>query len=462
MPAPAGLGRPVTDPAGLGGSVTEPSGRRDPCPDAHDAASALRDVWRREAPHVLAALVRRYRDFDRCEDAAAQALVDAAAQWPVQGVPDNPRGWLITVAARRMIDALRADSARSAREQAAATLRPQSDLVAPAADQSSGNDRDDTLPLLLLCCHPALSRPTQVALTLRAVAGLSTAQIAAGLLIPESTAAQRISRAKAKLREAGARFSLPTRAELPERVATVLTVLLLIFNEGYTRSSGDALIDDDLTAQAVRLTRQLATALPDDDEVGGALALMLLTGSHSAARVDARGDLIPLADQDRTSWDRTAIAEGVTILERVLPRGRVGPLQLQAAIAAVHAEAPSFADTDWQQIRLLYTMLDSVAPSPAVTLNHAVALAMTDGPDAGLLLIEPLLTGTQLRDHHRLHAVRAHLLEQAARVDEAAAAFTLAARLTASIPEQRYLLRRAAALAAGISRSGAGADRIES
>ena len=392
----------------------------------------LEDVWRRESPHVLGALLRRHGDLADCEDAAQQALEAAACQW--QELPGNPRGWLITVASRRLIDRARADAARASRELAVASEEP-----SPAPPE-----RDDSLELLLLCCHPALSRPSQVALTLRAVSGLSTAEIAAAFLVPEATMGQRLSRARATLREAGARFERPEPDDLPARVAAVLDVLHLVFNEGYTRSAGRALLDGELTREAIRLTRELERALPDHDEVAGALALMLLTQAREPARTDARGDLVPLARQDRSRWRRDEIAQGVAILERVLPRGPVGRFQLQAAIAAVHAEAPDAAGTDWAQIRTLYDMLERVAPGPAVTLNRAVAVAMESGPAAGLTIVGGLLEDPRLARHHRTHAVRAHLLELAGDRVGAADAFARAAGLTASLPEQRYLNRCAA------------------
>jgi RNA polymerase sigma factor (sigma-70 family) len=407
----------------------------------------LADVWRRESPHVLAALLRRHADLADCEDAAQEALAAAAVQWPRDGVPDNPRGWLVRVASRRLVDQFRADRARAAREVAVESGRPADTLLAPPADAAEPPTTDDSMQLLLLCCHPALTRPSQVALTLRAVAGLSTAQIAAAFLVPESTMAQRLSRARAALRAAGARFEAPTGDELPERVAAVLDVLHLVFNEGYTTSSGPALVDDSLTAEAVRLTRGLLRALPDHDEVAGALALMLLTSARQPARTDGRGDLVPLAEQDRGRWDAASIAEGVALLERVLPRGHLGRYQLQAAIAAVHDEAPTWEQTDWRQISLLYAMLERLAPSPAVTLNRAVAVGMALGPEEGLAVVEPLLEHPAMARHHRTHAVRAHLLEMAGDRAGAAEAYTRAAGATASIPEQRYLNARAARLA---------------
>ncbi len=385
----------------------------------------LEDVWRGEWPHVLGALLRRHGDVGACEDAAQEAFEAAARQWE-DAPPDNPRGWLIRVASRRLIDRDRAEAARAVREE---------EHVPP-----EGAEHDDSLELLLLCCHPALSRPSQVALTLRLVCGLDAAAIAAAFLVPEATMAQRLSRARTTLREAGARFELPAPDELPGRLAAVLDVLYLLFNEGYTRTTGEALLDTSLTGEAVRLTRRL----PDHDEVSGALALMLLTRAREPARTGPRGELIPLAEQDRGLWRAEDVAEGVAILERVLPRGPVGRFQLQAAIAAVHAEAASYADTDWAQIRVLYDMLERVAPGPAVTLNRAVAVGMADGPEQGLAIVDALLEDPRMDRHHRTHAVRAHLLELAGDPAAAAGEYARAAGLTASVPEQRYLNARAA------------------
>ncbi|UNX56408.1 siderophore-interacting protein [Georgenia sp. TF02-10] len=412
----------------------------------------VEDVWRHESPHVLAALLRRHGDLADCEDAAQEAAEAAARQWPRDGVPDNPRGWLVRVASRRLIDRVRADLARAAREEAVGRREAAADLV-PAADAGvdADADRDDSLLLLLLCCHPSLSRPSQVALTLRSVAGLTAAQVAAAYLVPEPTMKQRLVRARATLREAGARFELPGPEALPARVAAVLDVCHLMFTEGYTRSGGTELVDTALAEEAIRLTRMLRTALPDHDEVTGALALMLLTSARTAARADAHGDLVPLAEQDRSRWDGARIREGTGLLEDVLPRGHVGRYQLQAAIAAVHAEAPTWAETDWLQITLLYAMLAEVAPGPAVTLNRAVAVAMTLGPTAGLDLIAPLLADPAMARHHRTHAVHAHLLEMTGEATAAAEAYARAASLTASLPEQRYLLARRRALTGGES-----------
>lgn len=400
------------------------------------------DLWRTCTPQVLAALLRRYGDFDAAEDAVQEALLAASRQWPTEGVPERPEAWLISVASRRLIDAYRSDHARTERERLDQVRQPADRVDAPAADQP--DPVDDSVVLLLLCCHPSLSRPSQVALTLRAVGGLRTDQIARAFLVPESTMAQRISRAKARLRELDAPFAPPSAAELPRRVAAVSQVLYLIFTEGHLASSGPDLYDLSLSQEAIRLTEWLHGRLPREGEIAGLLALMLLTDARRAARLAPDGSLVPLDQQDRTRWDRDQIGVGIALVEQALPDGPVGPFQLQAAIAAVHAEAPRAEDTDWAQITVLYAMLERVAPSPVVTLNHAVAVAMADGPQAGLRMIEPLGSVRELRHSHRLPAVRAHLLELAGRLEEARAAYAEAARLATSIPEQRYLSHRAA------------------
>jgi predicted RNA polymerase sigma factor len=403
----------------------------------------LEQVWRGCAPDVMAALLRSYGDFDTAEEAVQDALLAASRQWPVDGVPDNPTGWLIRVASRRLVDHWRSDSARAAREEVVARRTPRDQLVSPGPGERAAGGDDDSLALLLLCCHPVLNLPSQVALTLRAVAGLSTAQIARAFLVPEPTMAQRISRAKSRLRQAGARFLLPAAEELPGRVAAASYVLYLVFTEGHTSTTGTGLYDVPLGAEAIRLTRRLQACLPGDGEVAGLLALMLLTDARRAARVAADGSLVPLPEQDRSRWDRDRIDEGVRLVEQALPDGPVGPFQLQAAIAAVHAEAMRAEETDWRQIDVLYGMLEAVAPSPVVTLNRAVAAAMVRGPAEGLRLVEPLADDPQLTRQHRLHAVRGHLLELDGRPDEARSAYALAARLATSIPEQRYLNAKA-------------------
>jgi RNA polymerase sigma factor (sigma-70 family) len=413
------------------------------------AEISIEALLRQLAPQVLGALIRRSGQFDASEDAVQEALLAAAVQWPVGGIPDNPRGWLITVAGRRLTDQLRADTARRRREESTGASAAEEELVAPAADQDQPADQDDTLTLLFLCCHPALSPASQIALTLRAVGGLTTAQIAQAFLVPEATMAQRISRAKASIKAAGARFSMPPADEQADRLRVVLHVLYLIFNEGYTATSGPDLQRAELTGEAIRLARDLHRLLPEDGEVAGLLALMLLTDARRPARSLPDGTLVPLAEQDRRLWDTEAIREGVAMITDTLSRARLGPYQLQAAIAAVHDEAGRAEDTDWPQIVALYDLLTTGAPNPMVTLNHAVAVAMVRGPRAGLDLLESLDGDDRMTGHHRLHAVRAHLLELAG--DEAAArdSYRAAARATTSLPEQRYLEGRAARLNGG-------------
>jgi RNA polymerase sigma factor (sigma-70 family) len=389
------------------------------------------------APQVLAALLRGTGDFETSEDAVQEALIAAAVHWPAQGVPANPLGWLITVATRRRIEMWRNESARRRREAAA--------TAEPIADSGQPSGVDDTLTLLLLCCHPTLTPMSQVALTLRAVGGLSTAEIARGLLVPESTVAQRISRAKQRIRSAGGTFVMPAPEEFGARITAVLQVLYLIFNEGYTASSGTTLARSALTGEAIRLARQLHTLLPDDGEVAGLLALMLLTDARRPARSGPDGGLIPLSEQDRTLWDHPAMSEGIALITEALATTRIGPFQLQAAIAAVHDEAVTAAATDWPQILGLYDLLHRIAPGPMVSLNRIVAVAMVLGPTAGLAELaaadEPALAG-----HFRVHAVRAHLLAMAGNSSTARTEYRLAARMTLSIPERRYLESRASAL----------------
>jgi RNA polymerase sigma factor (sigma-70 family) len=380
-----------------------------------ESSVSTEDILRREAPQVLSALTRRYGHFDLCEDAVQEALLAASTQWPA-GIPDSPRGWLLTVASRRLTDQLRAESARLRREAAVVSADP---LVAPPADDERPADHDDTLTLLFLCCHPSLSAPSQVALTLRAVGGLTTAEIARAFFVPETTMGQRISRAKQRLRDTG--FGLPPGAEWATRLGAVLHVLYLIFNEGYATTSGPALHRPDLTREAIRLTRGVHQMLPDDGEVAGLLALMLLNA---------------------------AIAEGVSLVSSALSAAPLGPYQVQAAIAAVHAEAPTAQDTDWPQIVKLYEVLLRIAPNPMAALSHAVAVAMVDGPAAGLELVDHLDDPARTAVGHRRDAVRAHLLDLAGDAGAARAAYLAAARGTTSLPEQRYLRARAARAAA--------------
>ncbi|MEJ3658428.1 sigma-70 family RNA polymerase sigma factor [Actinomycetes bacterium KLBMP 9759] len=399
----------------------------------------IEDLLRELAPQVLGVLVRRHGQFDACEDAVQEALLAAATQWQADGVPDNPRAWLLTVATRRLTDEWRSESARRRREAELAVLDPEPVGAGPGDEVTPV---DDSLTLLLLCCHPALSPPSQVALTLRAVGGLTTAEIAHAFFVPEATMAQRISRAKKSIKQADG-FHMPAGTE---RLPEVLHVLYLVFNEGYTASSGADLHRPELATEAIRLSRKLHAALPDDGEVAGLLALMLLTDARRAARTGEDGSLIPLADQDRGRWDHAQIAEGVALISGALARAPVGPYQLQAAIAAVHAESARDEDTDWAQIVVLYGMLETIAPNPMVTLNHAVAVAKAQDPGAGLALLEPLEKDERVARHHRLHAVRGYLHELAGDREEALASYREAARRTTSLPERAYLERRAADL----------------
>ncbi|MBM7829410.1 RNA polymerase sigma factor (sigma-70 family) [Agromyces cerinus] len=408
-------------------------------PDEVAAVRALRAA----APSALAVLVRRYGDFAACEDAMQEALIAAAEQWPGTGVPDSPRAWLVRVASRRYIDDVRSDVARRRRESRAAELEPEHAQV-PAVD--------DTLTLFLLCCHPALGRPAQLALTLRAVGGLTTAEISRALLLPEPTVAQRISRAKARIRASDEGFRMPRPAEVEARLAALRQVLYLIFTEGHTASSGDELARVDLSAEAIRLARQLRAADADaSGETTGLLALLLLTDARRAARADAAGALVPLDEQDRSRWDRAMIDEGVALVTEVLDRAPIGPYQLQAAIAAVHDEAPSTEETDWIEILGLYELLGRLSPGPMVSLGRIVALAMVEGPQAGLAALETSESAADgaLAEHHRTWAVRGHLLERSGATDAASLAFAEAARRTLNGPEQRYLAAKAERLRAG-------------
>jgi RNA polymerase sigma factor (sigma-70 family) len=405
----------------------------------------VEDLLRQLTPQVLAAVVRRYGHFDLAEDAVQEALLAAATHWPTDGLPDNPRAWLITVAARRLTDMLRAEQARRAREDTDARLVPPAQRHAPAADSEPG-DADDTLILLFLCCHPVLSPASQIALTLRAVGGLTTAEIARAFLVPEPTMTRRISRAKQSIAESGVPFTVPVASERAHRLQAVCHVLYLIFTEGYAATTGPALVRADLCAEAIRLTRLLLRLLPEDTETAGLLALMLLTEARRPARTGPGGELVPLAEQDRSRWDQAAIGEGVALITATLRRLRPGPYQLQAAIAAVHDEAPSAEATDWPQILALYELLRQTSDNPVVALNHAVATAMVHGPHAGLDRLSELAADTRIASGHRFHAVRAQLLEQAGDPAAARAAYLEAARHTTSLPHQRYLHARAAQL----------------
>jgi RNA polymerase sigma factor (sigma-70 family) len=400
-----------------------------------ESSGHVEDLLRTAAPQVLGTLLRRYgaEQFDLCEDAVQDALLEAHRQWPRDGSPDHPVGWLLTSARRRMIDRIRSEARRRDREEADARL------AHPLAERAA-SEEDDSLRVLILCCHPDLTRSAQVALTLRAVAGLSTAQIARAYLLPEATIAQRISRAKAKLKESGSTF--PPPADHKERLDPVLTVLYLMFTEGHTATSGEALYDVDLANEAIRLTRQVHQAVPDHVEAAGLLALMLLTDARRPARLDDRGVMVPLDEQDRTLWDRQLITEGLDLLHRTVPGREPTPYLVQAAIAALHAEAPNAEQTDWTEIHALYAVLEARTGNPLVRLNRAVAAAMLNGPQAGLTILDQLAGDALPADNHRLLAVRAHLLERAAD-PSALDAYLEAARRTASIAERDYLHSRA-------------------
>jgi RNA polymerase sigma factor (sigma-70 family) len=412
--------------------------------------TTLEDQLRGLAPLVLGAVVRRYGHFDTAEDAVQEALLAAAVQWPKDGVPDNPRGWLITVASRRLTDLLRSEQARQRREDTLARWTAPEDWLAPAADRPpSPAEVDDTLVLLFMCCHSALSPASQIALTLRAVGGLTTAEIARAFLVPEATMGRRISRAKQRIKDSRLPFAMPRASERAERLGAVLHVLYLIFNEGYASTAGPSLQRSELAAEAIRLTRLVHRLLPDDMEVTGLLALMLLTDARRPARSGPDGALIPMAEQDRSLWNAAYISEGVALITEALPRGATGPYQLQAAIAAVHDEAPSAEETDWPQIVALYEVLQQISDSPVVALNHAVAFAMVHGPHAGLDLLKRLEGDERIARDHRLHAARAHLLELAGDTAAARETYEAAAALTTSFPQQRYLHTRAARLIGG-------------
>jgi RNA polymerase sigma factor (sigma-70 family) len=405
-----------------------------------DVESLLRQL----APQVLGAVVRRYGNFDTAEDAVQEAMLAATTQWPGDGVPENPKGWLITVAARRLTDLLRSEQARRRREDTVARW----ELPTQQADAAESlADSDDTLILLFMCCHPALTPPSQIALTLRAVGGLTTTEVARAFLVSEATMTRRITRAKQQIKDSGIPFRLPDPEERADRLAAVLHVLYLIFTEGYAATTGPRLHRVELSTEAIRLTRIVHRLLPDDGEVAGLLALILLTDARRAARTTASGELVPLGQQDRSRWNADDIAEGVALITEVLPRGTTGPYQLQAAIAAIHDEAHSAEETDWPQIKSLYGLLLQMSDNPMVALNHAVAVAMADGPTVGLQRLERLAGDKQLAEDHRLYAVRAHLLEMSGDTAAARGAYLAAARRATNLPQQRYLNRRADMLA---------------
>ena len=400
--------------------------------------TAAEDLLRELSPQVLGAVVRRYGHFDLAEDAVQEAMLAAARQWPRDGLPEQPKNWLITVASRRLTDLLRSERARQHREREAAGH------VLPT-DFSSG-EADDTLILLFLCCHPSLSAASQISLTLRAVGGLSTAEIARAFLASESTMTRRITRAKQSILDSGVPFTLPPDADRGERLTTVLHVLYLIFNEGYVATSGERLYRAELTREAIRLGRLVHRLLPEDGEVAGLLALMLLTDARRPARTTVAGELVSMAEQDRSLWNQPNIAEGVALITAALPRGVPGPYQFQAAIAALHDEAATAGETDWPQIAALYGRLLEISDNPVVALNRAVAVAMVHGPQAGLSLVEQVARDERMRNDHRVDAVAAHLLERAGDHARAAKRYRRAAEHTMSLPQQRYLHDRAARL----------------
>jgi RNA polymerase sigma factor (sigma-70 family) len=405
----------------------------------------IEGLLRQLAPQALGAVVRRYGHFDTAEDATQEALIAAASQWPKDGIPANPRAWLITVASRRLTDLLRSEQARQRRENDVVQRMLPEEWLAPAADQATA-DSDDTLILLFMCCHPSLSPASQIALTLRAVGGLTTAEVARAFLVPEATMTRRITRAKQTIKDSGIPFRMPSGPVRAERLAAVLHVLYLIFNEGYASTSGPELHRAELATEAIRLARMLHGFLPDDAEVAGLTALMLLTDARRAARTGPHGELVPMAEQDRALWNADQIAEGVTLITEALPRGPTGPYQLQAAIAAVHDEAPNADATDWPQIVALYELLMRMSDNPVVALNYAVAVAMAHGPELGLELLGALRADERIARDHRLHAVRAHLLEMAGDRAGARDSYLEAARLATNLARQRYLHGRAARL----------------
>ncbi len=400
-------------------------------------------LLRELAPQALGVLVRRYRDFAAAEDAVQDALLAAATQWQLEGLPDKPRAWLIQVASRRLTDQIRSDVARRRRETESAL---ESGYAMPPPEMEAGTDEDDALILIYMCCHPSLTISSAIALTLRAVGGLTTAEIARAFLVPEATMAQRISRAKQTIKASKVPFRLPTGEQQAQSLRSVLHVIYLIFNEGYTASSGEQLQRTDLASEAIRLARAVAARLPQDGEAAGLLSLMLLTDARRSARSGPGGELVPLDKQDRDSWNHGQIAEGVALISAAFARGAVGPYQLQAAIAAVHDEAARAEDTDWPQILALYELLKRMSDNPMVTLNHAIAFAMIHGPLAGSRLLDQLDADPRIGQHHRLHAVRGHLLEMAGNVEAAVESYKSAAARTASLPEQTYLWEQAARL----------------
>lgn len=406
-----------------------------------ETTAALR-LLRECAPQVLGAVARRHGDFDAAEDAVQEALIAASTQWPAAGVPSNPRGWLYQVAMRRLADQARSDASRRAREERVADDAP----FVPPPDSDIGADRDDTLVLLFMCAHQALTPSSAIALTLRAVGGLTTAEIAAAFLVPEATMAQRISRAKQRVKASGVGFEMPGARERGARLSAVLHVLYLMFNEGYASTAGPSLQRMDLSDEAIRLARMLHALLPDEGEAAGLLALMLLTDARRAARTGANGELVPLDEQDRAKWNRAQIDEGTALTRQALNGAAVGLYQLQAAVAALHDEAPTASDTDWREIESRYALMTKLTDNPMVALNHAIAVAMVEGPDAGLARLAALDADARIAGHYRLAAVRGHLYERAGDAAQAVAQFRAAADGTANEAERNYLMLKAASL----------------
>jgi RNA polymerase sigma-70 factor (ECF subfamily) len=411
------------------------------------ARSTVESVFRSEGGRIIATLIRISGSFDAAEDAMQEAFAAAVANWTESGIPDNPGAWITATAHRRLIDAARRERTRQEKEEPLvyetklAQTKPEEALV----EELSNPYPDDRLRLIFTCCHPALNREAQVALTLRTLGGLTTPEIARAFLIPEPTLAQRLVRAKSKIRLARIPYEIPALDALPDRLESVQAVLYLIFNEGYAATAGDSLTRRDLCAEATRLARVLCELLPDPENLG-LLALMLLQDSRREARVNDAGDLVTLEEQDRSRWDRAQIAEGLPLVERALRSRRPGPYQLQAAIAAVHVQAPTAAETDWAEIAALYAELLRMHPSPVVELNRAVAVAMSEGFERGLELMDEVGAAGHLEDYYLLHAARADMLRRLGRRDESAAAYRRALDLTANAIERRYLQRRLEAL----------------